>query len=128
MEEKIVVLQSVATIMAAIISATALIKVNRIDNQDRIRRSLWALEEYMAALGKCIQNPSKENMEAYAACYMLCNLYTDEGVRMELHKIDGFIERNDMEGAKAEAFDLTIRYSKEYKMKSFSPRRRIFKI
>ena len=43
-------LKSAATVLAAVISAVALIKVNRIDNQDRIRRSLWAMEEYMLPL------------------------------------------------------------------------------
>ena len=74
-------LKSAATVLAAVISAVALIKVNRIDNQDRIRRSLWAMEEYTLALGKCIENPKEENREAYEACYMLCNLYADEGLR-----------------------------------------------
>ena len=54
-------LKSAATVLAAVISAVALIKVNRIDNQDRIRRSLWDMEEYMLALGKCIENPKEEN-------------------------------------------------------------------
>lgn len=52
-------LKSAATVLAAVISAVALIKVNRIDNQDRIRRSLWAMEEYMLALGKCIENQKR---------------------------------------------------------------------
>lgn len=120
--------KSAATVLAAAISAVALIKVNRIDNQDRIRRSLWAMEEYMLALGKCIENPKEENREAYKACYMLCNLYADEGLRMEMKKIDSFISREDMESAKAEALDLTIRYSEKYKMRSYAPRRRIFRL
>lgn len=84
--DKVEILKSTATILAAIISAIALVKVNKIDNQDRIRRSLWAMEEYMLALGKCVENPEQKNREAYKACYMLCNLYADEGLRIELKK------------------------------------------
>lgn len=128
MVDKMELLKSIATVLAAVISAIALIRVNRIDNQDRIRRSLWAMEEYMLTLGKTIEHPSVENLESYRACYMLCNLYADESLRMELHKIDTFISRNDMDGAKTEALDLTIRYSEKYKMKSYSPRKKIFNI
>ena len=124
MQEKLQALTGMATIVAAMISAWALIKVNRIDNQDRIRRSLWVVEEYMIILGKCIENPSKENMELYKSYYMLCNLYADEWLRMELQKIDNLMEKRDMSAVKERGLDLTIKYSKKYKMKLYTPKKK----
>lgn len=54
------IVQAVCTVIAALISAYALIRVNRIDNQDRIRRSLWAFEQYLLATGRCIEEPNKK--------------------------------------------------------------------
>lgn len=120
------IIQGIATVMAAIISAIALIKVNKIDNQDRIRRSLWAMEEYLLALGKYIENPSKENLEAYRALYFLCNLYAEDIIVTKLNKIDCLITQNNLITAKVEILDLTNTYSQIYKMKPYSPRKKIF--
>lgn len=73
----IALISACGTILAAFISAIALLKVNRIDNQDRIRRSLWAVEEYLLALGKYTANSNDKNFEEYKACYLLCSLYSD---------------------------------------------------
>ena len=72
----IALISACGTILAAFISAIALLKVNRIDNQDRIRRSLWAVEEYLKALGKYIANSNDKNFEEYKACYFLSSPYS----------------------------------------------------
>lgn len=124
MKDDLEIFMSIATILAAIISAWALIKVNRIDNQDRIRRALWTMEQYMIVLGKCIENPSEENTESYKSIYMLCNLYADEWLRMELQTIDGLMKAKDMEAIKNAGLNLAIRYSEKYKMRIYMPRKK----
>ena len=118
--------KELATIIAALISAVALVKVNRIDNQDRVRRALWAMEQYLAMAGKCLENPNVENMELYTSAYMLMNLYIDKELKEDLIKIDNFIKKNKMKRAKENILNLTIKYSKKYRMNVYTPRRRYF--
>lgn len=112
------------TIIVAIISAVALFKSSKIDNQDRINRSLWVMEEYMCRLGKYIALPSDLNKEIYEAVYMLVNLYADNNVRSRVKRIDEYIEKKNIEGAKKAAIELTEWYSKYYKMEKYAPKKR----
>lgn len=110
---------------ASVISAYFLIKVNKIDNQDRIRRSLWAVEKYLLSVGKYIGNQSNSNLEEYQSRYVLYRVYAHEELRRELEEIDHFLNIKDMNSAKSEVGKLTEKYSKIYKMDRFSPRKRI---
>lgn len=114
------------TIISASISAIALIKVNRIDNQDKIRRSLWAFEEYLLMLGKYIKSPTPENLENYTAFYLLNLVYTDDIIKEYLKIIDQYIEDNHLDAVKHAVDDLIKQYTKTYKMKSFSPKKKFF--
>ena len=118
---------AMSTVIAAIISAIALIKVNKIDNQDRIRRSLWVMEEYMCRLGKYIASPSKENKELYEAIYLVLNLYVADEMKEKSKEIDDYIEKGDIKSAKQKAIELTVWYSKQYNMKRYAPRKIILK-
>ena len=108
-------------IITAFISAWALIKVNKIDNKDRIHRSLWALEEYMFILGKYINSPNDENRDLYHAHFMLCILYADEEMRKKLLNIDSYVSKSDIEKAKIEAINFSRWYSKKYDTQRYSP-------
>lgn len=118
--------KEITTIIAAFISAIALVKVNRIDNQDRVRRALWAMEQYLAFTGKCMENPSEGNMELYTSIYMLMNLYIAREFKEDINKIDDFIRKNEMDKARESILDLTNKYSEKYKMNIYAPRRRYF--
>lgn len=118
-------LKELPPIIAALISAVALIKVNRIDNQDRIRRSLWAMEEFLIASGKCLEKNDKENMELYTSTYMLINLYIDKELRKELKNIDDCIKKGEMNNARENILNLIDKYSKIYRMSIYAPRRRL---
>lgn len=120
------IIQLVCTILPSIIAAVALVKVNKIDNQDKIRRSLWAFEEYMIVLGKVIKNPNITNLENYKACYYLNSLYMDKEFRTILIKIDQYIEANNFTKVKEEIPILIENYTQTYKMKKFSPQKNIF--
>ncbi|MFR2562022.1 MAG: hypothetical protein ACLS8R_04510 [Anaeromassilibacillus sp.] len=118
-----IIISSSGTIISAFISAVALIKVNRIDNQDKIRRSLWAFEEYLLMLGKYIKSPTPENLENYTALYLLNLVYTDDKIKAYLKIIDQYIEENHLDTVKLAVDDLIKQYTKTYKMKSFWPKK-----
>lgn len=118
--------KEITTIIAAFISAVALVKVNRIDNQDRVRRALWAMEQYLIMAGKCLENPSVENKESYTSVYMLMNLYMAKELKEDIIKTDNFIRKNEMDKARESILDLTNKYSKKYKMDIYAPRQRHF--
>ena len=120
----IALISACGTIFSAFISAVALLKVNRIDNQDRIRRSLWAVEAYLLALGKYITNDSDTNFEEYRAYYLLCSLYSDYEIREKIQKIDTFIQQKNMKAALDEAVEFILQYSRKYKMNKYLPRKR----
>lgn len=119
------IIQSVCTVIAAVVSAYSLIKVNKIDNQDRIRRSLWAFEQYLLSVGKYIGNQSDSNLEEYQSKYALYRIYVHEELRKELERIDNFLNIKNIDSAKLEVDRLTEKYSRIYKMNNFSPRKRI---
>lgn len=121
----LVIIQSVCTIIAAIVSAYALIKVNKIDNQDRIRRSLWAFEQYVLSVGKYIGNQSSSNYEEYQSNYALYRIYVHKELREHLKRIDYFLDIKNIKSAKSEVDRLAENYSKIYKMDKFSPKKRI---
>lgn len=112
------------TIATAFISAFALIKVNKIDNQDRIRRSLWAFEQYLLSVGKCMENPNEKNMEEYQSYCSLYKIYVNEDLRVELDKIDVLLIENNKLKVKQAVNELTKKYSKIYDMEKFSPKRK----
>lgn len=116
--------EMVGSVVAALIAAYALIKVSRIDNQDRIRRGLWSLEEYLKTIGKCIKNPSKENLEEYESYYLLANLYADEELRAEFCKINEWVKKGMWDEIEEELVEFSVRYGKSYQMHPFLPRRK----
>lgn len=101
----IALISACGTILAAFISAIALLKVNRIDNQDRIRRSLWAVEEYKA-------------------CYFLCSLYSDLETRQKIENIDKLIQQGNIEAVPGKVLGFTLQYSRKYKMNKYLPRKK----
>lgn len=120
----IALISACGTILAAFISAIALLKVNRIDNQDRIRRSLWAVEEYLKALGKYIANSNDKNFEEYKACYFLCSLYSDLETRQKIENIDKLIQQGNIEAVPGKVLGFTLQYSRKYKMNKYLPRKK----
>lgn len=118
------ILKNLCTVVTASISAFALIKVNKIDNQDRIRRSLWAFEQYLLSVGKCIENPNEKNMEEYQAYCSLYKIYVNDNLRAELNKIDILLNEKDKIKAKKAVNELAEKYSKIYDMEKFSLKRK----
>ncbi len=117
------IIQSLCTVVASFISAYALVKVNKIDNQDKIRRSLWSFEQYLLSVGKCVENPCKQNLEEYNSYYTLHKIYVGKEFRERLDAIDKLLRNREMKKVKNEIDQLTIKYYKLYNMSRFLPRR-----
>lgn len=114
----------IVPIITAIIAGLALVKVNRIDNQDKIRRALWAMEQYLFLAGKCLENPNEENIEMYTSIYLLINMYIDKELRIKLKTIDDLIKKNKMDNARENILDLANVYYEKYRMNIYAPRPR----
>lgn len=124
MTNNLALIQAVSTIVAAVISAFALIKVNRIDNQDRIRRSLWSFEQYLLSVGKCIGNPSEKNFEEYYAKYALFSLYADNEIKETIKTLNEYMKNREIDLVNLELDILTDKYAGIYNMKKYYPKKK----
>lgn len=113
--------QAIGTIVAAGIAAIALIRVNRIDNQDKIRRGLWSMETYLFMTGNYIADPTDENKAKYKSVYFICMLYMHEALRDTLYEIDHLFEQKRWKEAENEIIKLTNTYTSFYSMNNYRP-------
>lgn len=119
-----ILINVVGTIAAAIIAAVALLRVNRIDNQDRIRRGLWAMEVYLYSAAGYTAVHTDENRGKYKGYYFVCLLYADGEMKIMMRKIDKMIEEEHWEEALSGLNELCWKYNEKYDMRRFRPKRR----
>lgn len=112
----------VGTIIAAIVAAAALLRVNRIDNQDRIRRGLWAMEVYLYSSACYAAVHSNENRGKYKGYYFVCLLYADSKMKLMMRKIDKLMEAEHWEEALSGLNELCWKYNEKYDMRKFRPK------
>lgn len=116
--------QAVGAIIAAVVSAVALLKVSRIDNQDKIRRALWSMETYFLVLGAYLAEHTAENRAKYKAFYLVCSFYLDEALRATLCEIDQFLKNEAWDEAEEKAFQLVNDFRAAYSMNKYLPKRK----
>lgn len=117
------ILSNLVGIIAALIGAIALIRVNRIDNQDRIRRALWVMEMYLSSAAAYISVHSEENKATYESyCYM-CSLYIHRDLQKRFMTIARMLNALEWEPARDELFALCQDYQNLYNMSPYNPRR-----
>lgn len=114
--------QAIGTIIAAVIAAIALLRVNKIDNQDKIRRGLWSMETYLFLTGNYLANPTNENRAKYKSCYLVCAFYMPESLRNMVYEIDNLLEQKKWKEAEAKIINLIDTYTSIYSMKKYRPR------
>ena len=115
--------QAIGTVIAAVIAAIALLRVNRIDNQDKIRRGLWSMETYLFLTGNYLADPTNENRAKYKSCYFVCMFYMHKSFRDMLLEIDKLLEQKKWENAEAKIVELISTYTSIYSMQKYRPRR-----
>lgn len=115
--------QAIGTIIAAVIAAIALLRVNKIDNQDKIRRGLWSMETYLFLTGNYLADPTNENRAKYKSCYFVCMFYIHESFRDTLFEIDKLLEQKKWEDAEIKIIELMSTYTSIYSMQKYRPRR-----
>ena len=114
--------QAIGTIIAAVIAAIALLRVNKIDNQDKIRRGLWSMETYLFLTGNYLADPTNESRAKYKSCYLVCTFYMHESLRDMVYEIDALLEQKKWKEAETKVIKLIDTYTSIYSMKKYRPR------
>ncbi len=119
-------IQTVGTIIAALISAYALIKVNRANISDKIPRSQWAFEMYVNFTGTyLVSEHNADDYKKYKGFYFLFYAYADDQIRNYLRHIDKLIRKNKMQKAEKELLKLVDIYYKKFRLRKYSNRSKI---
>lgn len=114
-------IQTIGTVIAALISAYALIKVNRANISDKIARSQWAFEMYVSFTGiYLVSEHNIDDYKKYKGFYFLFYAYADDQMKSALRHIDKLLRKNEMDKAEKKLMRLIRIYYKRYNLKKFS--------
>lgn len=111
--------QIIGTIIAAVISAIALLKSSNSNSSDRISRAQWAFEMYISSLGIYLSSTSEEDYKKYKAHYYIFYAYVDEEIRKKALQIDNLICKNHKDEANEKLMELIDFYHKKYNLNRF---------
>ncbi len=114
-------IQMAGTIFAAIISAYALIKINRANVSDKISRAQWAFEMYVNFIGTYLASEHNiEDYKKYKGFYLLFYAYADYQIKYYLRYIDKLIKKGKLKKAEKAILKLINIYYQKYKLKKYS--------
>ena len=114
-------IQMAGTIFAALISAYALIKVNRANISDKISRAQWAFEMYVNFIGTYLASEHDiEDYKKYKGFYLLFYAYADNQIKYYLRHIDKLIKKGKLDKAEKKTLKLINIYYEKYKLKKYS--------
>lgn len=114
-------IQMAGTIFAAIISAYALIKINRANVSDKISRTQWAFEMYVNFIGTYLASEHNiEDYKKYKGFYLLFYAYADNEIKYYLRHIDKLIKKGKFDKAEKRTLKLINIYYQKYRLKKYS--------
>lgn len=113
---------AMATVIAALIAAYCAIRISKIDNRDRIFRSVWAFEQYIMGLSLYAENQTVENKANYSSVYSLFYFYSGP-LRQDIEKIHKLVIAKKFSKVESAKFNLINKYCQIYNMKKFEPKK-----
>lgn len=114
-------IQMFGVLISAIISAYALIKVNKSNISDKISRSQWAFEMYINFVGTyLVSEHNIEDYKKYKGFYFMFYAYADNQIKEYLIYIDKLIKKGKYHKAEKKILKLINLYYHKYKMKKYS--------
>jgi hypothetical protein len=116
--------QIVGSILAAAISAIALIRSSNSNISDKISRAQWAFEMYISCLGVCLVG-NYEDFKKYKAFYYIFYAYADEEIKERLLEVDALVETNEKSIAKKKLLALIERYYEKYDLGKYGLKEKI---